>query len=272
MMCSMSWSMVGVDSRLSKWRLYEIRPQVRDAAAVADCPEQAWQVTSRYNSTFFRASNAGFSRLFAPGSGADGGRHQQAVCISGMAPCWSVWVTSRANFRCRRPFSPSSRIPASCFSPGLGAGSPDHAARRSSNCSPRPGSNRPWSAASMPPLRRCPPTSSSSRFWCAASRSPSDHRRRFPFRQGGAPVISRGCRGPVWRTVLPSRRWAVSRSTVVSSSGVRAALAEGEMEHAARLLGRPYVIDDPGFMHGDKIGRQLGFATANIASSTIRCR
>ena len=49
----------------------------------------------------------------------------------------------------------------------------------------------------------------------------------------------------------------------VSSSGVRTALAGGEMEHAARLLGRPYVIDGQ-VAHGDKIGRQLGFATANI--------
>ena len=49
----------------------------------------------------------------------------------------------------------------------------------------------------------------------------------------------------------------------VSSSGVRRALADGDMEHAARLLGRPYVIDGR-VAHGDKIGRQLGFATANI--------
>lgn len=49
----------------------------------------------------------------------------------------------------------------------------------------------------------------------------------------------------------------------VASSGVRAALAEGDMERAARLLGRPYIIDGQ-VLHGDKIGRQLGFATANI--------
>jgi riboflavin kinase/FMN adenylyltransferase len=48
-----------------------------------------------------------------------------------------------------------------------------------------------------------------------------------------------------------------------SSSGVRKALAAGDMELAARLLGRPYVIDGS-VRHGDKIGRQLGFATANI--------
>ncbi len=48
-----------------------------------------------------------------------------------------------------------------------------------------------------------------------------------------------------------------------SSSGVRDALQEGQLEHAARLLGRPYSIDGR-VVHGDKIGRQLGFATANI--------
>lgn len=49
----------------------------------------------------------------------------------------------------------------------------------------------------------------------------------------------------------------------VSSSGVRDALAAGDMERAARLLGRPYIIDGR-VVHGDKIGRQLGFRTANI--------
>jgi riboflavin kinase/FMN adenylyltransferase len=49
----------------------------------------------------------------------------------------------------------------------------------------------------------------------------------------------------------------------VSSSGVRAALAAGSMEQAATLLGRPYIIDGK-VVHGDKVGRQLGFATANI--------
>ena len=49
----------------------------------------------------------------------------------------------------------------------------------------------------------------------------------------------------------------------VSSSGVREALAGGDMERAARLLGRPYIIDGK-VVHGDKVGRQLGFRTANI--------
>ena len=49
----------------------------------------------------------------------------------------------------------------------------------------------------------------------------------------------------------------------VSSSAVRAALADGDMPHAARLLGRPYSISGR-VMHGDKIGRTIGFPTANI--------
>jgi riboflavin kinase/FMN adenylyltransferase len=49
----------------------------------------------------------------------------------------------------------------------------------------------------------------------------------------------------------------------VSSSAVRAALASGALEHAARLLGRPYAITGR-VAHGDKRGRNLGFPTANV--------
>lgn len=48
-----------------------------------------------------------------------------------------------------------------------------------------------------------------------------------------------------------------------SSSAVRDALADGRLEDAASLLGRPYSIDGR-VVHGAKMGRQLGFATANI--------
>lgn len=49
----------------------------------------------------------------------------------------------------------------------------------------------------------------------------------------------------------------------VSSSAVRSALESGDMDHAARLLGRPYSIDGR-VVRGDQLGRQLGFATANM--------
>jgi riboflavin kinase/FMN adenylyltransferase len=48
-----------------------------------------------------------------------------------------------------------------------------------------------------------------------------------------------------------------------SSTAVREALAQGDMERAARLLGRPYSITGRVF-HGDKLGRSIGFPTANI--------
>lgn len=49
----------------------------------------------------------------------------------------------------------------------------------------------------------------------------------------------------------------------VSSSAVRAALGGGDLEHAARLLGRSYSIAGR-VVHGNKLGRKLGFPTANI--------
>jgi len=48
-----------------------------------------------------------------------------------------------------------------------------------------------------------------------------------------------------------------------SSSAVRSALAAGDVERATRLLGRPYVISGH-VAHGDKLGRGLGFPTANV--------
>ncbi len=49
----------------------------------------------------------------------------------------------------------------------------------------------------------------------------------------------------------------------VSSSAVRQALLLGDMARAARLLGRPYIIDGQ-VSHGRQLGRQIGFATANL--------
>jgi riboflavin kinase/FMN adenylyltransferase len=49
----------------------------------------------------------------------------------------------------------------------------------------------------------------------------------------------------------------------VSSSGVRAALRSGDLRRAERLLGHPYTMSGR-VAHGEKLGRQLGFPTANI--------
>jgi riboflavin kinase/FMN adenylyltransferase len=49
----------------------------------------------------------------------------------------------------------------------------------------------------------------------------------------------------------------------VSSSAVRAALAAGDLAAAQRLLGRPFTMSGR-VVHGEKLGRELGFPTANI--------
>lgn len=49
----------------------------------------------------------------------------------------------------------------------------------------------------------------------------------------------------------------------VSSTSVRDALAAGDLHLATELLGRPYVISGR-VVSGDRIGRTLGFPTANI--------
>jgi riboflavin kinase/FMN adenylyltransferase len=57
---------------------------------------------------------------------------------------------------------------------------------------------------------------------------------------------------------------AVARAGIrVSSSAVRAALAAGDLAGAEELLGRPYSISGR-VVHGRKLGRELGFATANV--------
>ena len=59
---------------------------------------------------------------------------------------------------------------------------------------------------------------------------------------------------------LPTVKVAAERA---SSTAVRQALAEGDLAHAAILLGRPYSISGR-VVHGDKLGRDIGFPTANI--------
>lgn len=50
----------------------------------------------------------------------------------------------------------------------------------------------------------------------------------------------------------------------VGSTAVREALAAGDLERVARLLGRPFSLRGP-VVTGDRRGRSLGFPTANIA-------
>ena len=52
--------------------------------------------------------------------------------------------------------------------------------------------------------------------------------------------------------------------SAISSSAIRRFLTEGSVKKAAQLLGRPYFIEGK-VVPGQKIGRQIGFPTANIS-------
>ncbi len=54
-----------------------------------------------------------------------------------------------------------------------------------------------------------------------------------------------------------------NNGTRISSSAVRAALAEGDFAHVAQLLGHPYAISGH-VVHGKKLGRSIGFPTLNL--------
>ncbi|MBV5261210.1 bifunctional riboflavin kinase/FAD synthetase [Synechococcus moorigangaii CMS01] len=51
--------------------------------------------------------------------------------------------------------------------------------------------------------------------------------------------------------------------TRISSSAIRTALATGQIQYANQLLGRPYTLQGT-VIHGEKLGRQIGFPTANL--------
>lgn len=52
-------------------------------------------------------------------------------------------------------------------------------------------------------------------------------------------------------------------NSLVSSTLIRQLIASGDVQQAAKLLGRPFVMDGI-VMNGDQRGRQLGYPTANL--------
>jgi riboflavin kinase / FMN adenylyltransferase len=86
----------------------------------------------------------------------------------------------------------------------------------------------------------------------------------FRFGRGGAGSIA------LLRAAAEAGRFALelvpsvcTDDVRVSSSGVRAALAAGEFSKARNLLGRPYSMRGR-VVHGEQLGRKLGYPTANI--------
>ena len=78
-----------------------------------------------------------------------------------------------------------------------------------------------------------------------------------------APVTSRCCAPMRERFSVEGMRTVEVGAERASSSAVRAALAAGDLARAKALLGRAYTISGR-VAHGDKLGRDLGFPTANL--------
>ncbi|WP_018388711.1 bifunctional riboflavin kinase/FAD synthetase [Ancylobacter sp. FA202] len=80
--------------------------------------------------------------------------------------------------------------------------------------------------------------------------------------RGGSPLFLReaGKRHGFGVEIVPP---LLDEGAQISSSVIRAALAQGRVEQAAHMLGAPFEIAAE-VIHGDKRGRELGYPTANM--------
>jgi riboflavin kinase / FMN adenylyltransferase len=86
---------------------------------------------------------------------------------------------------------------------------------------------------------------------------------RFGARRAGGIELLRA-EAPARGMEIASLADVLARGERASSTAVRDALAAGDLDHASLLLGRPYAITGR-VIHGRKLGRELGFPTANIS-------
>lgn len=68
-------------------------------------------------------------------------------------------------------------------------------------------------------------------------------------------------------TIVPL---VLMRGEPVSASRVRRAVADGRLKDARELLGRPFTVRGE-VVHGDHLGRELGFPTANVRLAERLC-
>ncbi len=82
-------------------------------------------------------------------------------------------------------------------------------------------------------------------------------------REGTVPVLQQI--GKELGYIVSTATAFLHKGAIVSSTGVRKALADGDVQQAAELLGRTYTITGT-VVEGDRRGRTIGFPTANIKS------
>ena len=83
-------------------------------------------------------------------------------------------------------------------------------------------------------------------------------------RRGNVALLERMGEEQGWRVYgLPLVKQMTGEGDVISSTAIRRALAEGDVETAQRFLGRPFEIRGK-VVSGDRRGRAIGFPTANV--------
>lgn len=87
----------------------------------------------------------------------------------------------------------------------------------------------------------------------------------FHFGKGrtGTPDLLTACGASAGFAVELVRPFCDEQGRIVSSSAIRAALANGDLALANGMLGRSYSVAGP-VIHGEKRGRELGYPTANL--------
>ncbi|OGT08933.1 MAG: riboflavin biosynthesis protein RibF [Gammaproteobacteria bacterium GWE2_37_16] len=80
-------------------------------------------------------------------------------------------------------------------------------------------------------------------------------------KEGGGELLQHGVKHNFSVVVVPAYKVDGVR---VGSTGIRNYLEKGDLANATKILGRAYGITGR-VVHGDKVGRDLGFPTANIA-------
>ena len=100
------------------------------------------------------------------------------------------------------------------------------------------------------------------RFQASAIVTGSDF--HFGSKRSGTPDYLAECGKKFAFSVIKVPPFCDENGIVISSSRIRTLLKEGKVEEAAGLLGYRYTIRSK-IIHGAKLGRKLGFPTANMA-------
>ncbi len=151
---------------------------------------------------------------------------------------------------------------------GLGADAP-HRCAKSSNCSREHGVERVHVRRFSRAFASLSPEAFETGPGARAARALGAGRRRLPLRRAPRRRLRAAARGSESGTASTSRAMPDGddrRRARVQLRGARGARV-GRLDARAALLGRPYSISGR-VVHGDKLGRQLGFATANVRCGT----